>query len=64
MPPISICPSAPMFQNRILNAGARPMPMHNSIAMSRRLTHVRLFVPKLPSNIASYTLIGLRRTIA
>ena len=46
MPPMRICPSAPMFQKRILNAGARPTAMQSSITISRMVTQMRLLVPK------------------
>ena len=52
-PPTRICPSAPMFQNFILKAGARPMPMHSSIMASRMVTQLRREEPKAPSNMAS-----------
>ena len=48
MPPTSIWPSAPMFQNRILKAGARPMAMQASTAVSRSMYQMRFLVPKLP----------------
>ena len=53
MPPMRICPSAPMFQKRILKAGARPTPMHRSIMASRTVTQVRRAVPKAPSKMPS-----------
>ena len=58
MPPMRIWPSAPMFQNRILKAGARPTPMHSSIMASRMVTQDRRSVPKAPSTMASYTCTG------
>ena len=46
------CPSAPMFQKRILKAGASPTPMHSSIMESRIVTQARRLVPKAPSYMA------------
>ena len=51
MPPMSIWPSAPMFQKRILKAGARPMAMQASTAVSRSMNQIRFLVPKLPENM-------------
>ena len=45
MPPTSIWPSAPTFQNRILKAGARPMAIQVRIMQSRMVNHIRLLVP-------------------
>jgi hypothetical protein len=53
MPPTRIWPSAPMFQNFILKAGARPMAMHSIIMVSRMVAQERLGVPKAPSNMAA-----------
>ena len=58
MPPMRICPSAPMFQKRILKAGASPTPMHSSIMASRTVTQLRRGVPKAPSKMPSYTWKG------
>ena len=46
--PISVCPSPPMFQKRILNAGVTAREMHSSIATSRKVTHVLRGVPNVP----------------
>ena len=51
MPPMSIWPSAPMFQKRILKAGARPMAMQANTAVSRSMNQTRFLVPKLPENM-------------
>ena len=51
-PPMRTCPSAPMFQNRILNAGVRPMATQSRIRESRIVTQVRLVVPTAPEKIA------------
>ena len=48
MPPTSIWPSAPTFQKRILNAGARPMAIQVRIMQSRMVNHMRLLVPNAP----------------
>ena len=47
-PPMRIWPSAPMFQNRIWKAGARPTAMHSRKAVSLTVTQVRFRVPKAP----------------
>ena len=53
MPPMSTWPSAPMFQNFILKAGARPTPMHSRVMVSRMVTQLRREDPKAPLNMAS-----------
>ena len=58
--PTRICPSAPMFQKRILKAGVRPMATHKSTSASRMVTQVRRGVPIAPSITPIYTLSGLR----
>jgi hypothetical protein len=50
MPPTRIWPSAPMFQNRILKAGARPTAMQSSIMVSRMVAQNRLAVLKAAVN--------------
>ena len=47
----------------ILKAGASPTPMHSSIMVSRMVTHIRLLVPKAPSNMAPYTFRGFSSTM-
>ena len=64
MPPMSICPSAPMFQKRILNAGARPMAMQVRIMQSRAVIQMRLPVPNAPPHMETYTPRGFSLTIA
>ena len=59
MPPTSTWPSAPTFQKRILNAGARPTPMHSSIIISRTVIQMRRFEPNAPLNMVTYTFRGL-----
>ena len=56
--PASTWPSAPMFQNRILNAGVTASDMHSNIARFCSETQVLRFVPKAPLNIAAYICIG------
>ena len=46
MPPTRICPSAPMFQNFILNAGARPTAMQSIVIASRVVTHALVLSPR------------------
>ena len=41
-----ICPSAPMFQNFILNAGARPSAMQSIVIASRVVTHALVLSPR------------------
>ena len=56
--PARTCPSAPMFQNRILNAGVTAREMHSSIARFCSSTQVLRFVPTAPLIMAAYTCIG------
>ena len=49
IPPTSICPSAPMFQNFILNAGVIASETARSIIVSRSVFQTRLLVPIAPS---------------
>ena len=49
-PPISTCPSAPMFQKRILNAGARARAMISIIAVFWKNLRMRRGVPNTPLN--------------
>ena len=51
--PASTCPSAPMFQKRILNAGVTASEMHSSTARFWNSTHVLRAVPKPPSRMAA-----------
>ena len=53
MPPTSIWPSAPMFQNRILNAGARPMAMQ-----------VRIMIPSILDEIPDSAMLFLINALA
>ena len=50
--PAIICPSPPMFQKRILNAGVTASETHRSMATFCSRTQMRLEVPKAPSIIA------------
>ena len=59
MPPTRICPSAPMFQKRILKAGVIASAIASRIIVSRRVFQVRLPVPMAPSTMLRYTWIGL-----
>ena len=52
-PPASTCPSAPIFQNFILNAGATATETHKSIAIFCPKLQRRLLVPKAPSIITA-----------
>ena len=51
-PPMSACPSAPIFQNFILNAGVTASEMQRSIARFRNRLHIRLGEPTAPKIIA------------
>ena len=46
--PMSTCPSAPVFQNFILNAGVTASAMHSSIAVFCSVSHSLRMEPKLP----------------
>ena len=54
-PPTNTCPSAPMFQKCILNAGARAIPMQSRVTRSRIAQEKRILVIKVPLNITTYT---------
>ena len=45
---MSTCPSPPMFQKRILKAGARAMPTQSRVARSRSAQEMRTGVAKVP----------------
>ena len=65
-PPMRAWPSAPMFQNRILNAGVTASEMQRSIAMPWSSDQRRRSVPKAPSNIVVKTFTGslpVRKTV-
>ena len=47
-PPIRVCPSAPIFQKRIRNAGVIATAMHRSTSASRIVTHRRRLLPTAP----------------
>ena len=51
-PPMRACPSAPMFQNFILNAGVTASETHRSIARFWSRLHIRLGEPTAPKIIA------------
>ena len=53
-PPISTCPSPPMFQKRILNAGVRAREMHRRMARFCSKIQIFLVVPKAPANMVAY----------
>ena len=46
--PIRVCPSAPMFQKRILNAGVTAREMPSSTATLRKVTPIRREEPNAP----------------
>ncbi len=46
--PARICPSPPMFQKRILNAGVTARETHSSMAVFCSVTQMRREVPKAP----------------
>ena len=50
-PPTSTWPSAPMFQKRILKAGASAMPMHSRVDRSRSAQEKRTLVEKVPPHM-------------
>ena len=49
--PIRVCPSAPMFQKRILKAGVTAREMPSSTAVLRKVTPIRREEPKAPSRM-------------
>ena len=49
--PISVCPSAPMFQKRILNAGVTAREIPSSTATFCHVTQLLRAVPKAPLRI-------------
>ena len=63
IPPTRTCPSAPMFQNFILNAGASATDIHKSTMVSLMVIHILLFEPKAPLNMETYTSRGLSPVI-
>ena len=46
--PMRVCPSAPMFQKRILKAGVTAREMPSSTATLRKVTPMRREEPKAP----------------
>ena len=52
-PPMSTCPSPPMFQKRILNAGVTARETQSRIAISCSSTQNLRTVPKEPSMIVA-----------
>ena len=52
-PPASTCPSAPMFQKRILNEGVTASEMQSRIARFWNSAHAFLGEPKPPLKIAA-----------
>ena len=64
IPPTSICPSAPIFQKRILNAGVIARDTASSIIVSLNVFHVLLEVPIAPSIMPIYTSSGFVFVIA
>src|SRR6056297_2358690 len=57
-PPKTSCPSAPMFQNRSLNAIVTPKPVNMRGVAFTRVSVKLLQLPKAPMNIAMYVLKG------
>ena len=57
-PPIRVCPSAPVFQNRIRNAGVTAREIHNRMEISWIVTRVLPF-PNAPLTMVAYTENGL-----
>ena len=57
-PPARTCPSAPIFQNFILNAGANAIPIQSRVTRSRSAHEKRMDVIKVPLNITPYTEMG------
>ena len=53
MAPTSICPSAPMFQKRIANAGASPTPSRRSVEESLKRFQKSLGELKLARNMVA-----------
>ncbi len=53
--PIRACPSPPIFQKRILNAGVTARETHSSMAMFCSSTQNLRGVPKEPLKMAAYT---------
>ena len=51
--PIRTCPSAPIFQNRILNAGVTAREIPSRTAKFWKVTHVLRAVPKAPLKIVA-----------
>ena len=60
MPPISICPSPPIFQNFILNASDRPVAVITSGIVPFTVSLIRNSFPNAPFNITTNTLNGLK----
>ena len=58
IPAIRTCPSAPVFQNRILNAGVTAKEIHSKTAVLCSSVQILRGVPNEPSNIVRYTSIG------
>ena len=52
-PPIRTCPSAPMFQKRILNAGVTASEMHSRMARFWKVVQVLRAVPNAPVRIVA-----------
>ena len=52
-PPMRTCPSAPMFQKRILKAGVTAREMPSRMARSWAVIQVRRAVPKAPSKMVT-----------
>ena len=48
MAPMMNCPSPPMFQKRILKAGASAMPTQSSVDRSRSIQLKRVMLAKVP----------------
>ena len=56
--PIIVCPSAPMFQKRILKAGVTAKEIPSRTAILRKVTPMRREVPNAPERMVAYTLRG------